>query len=275
MPFALENLQAYQKIVTAAWVGGRLAQADSNTAVDPIIVIDPRRPMKYLSGHLPGAINVPVYKTFGVDGRLLPPDALAGFIGEAGIGDDSTPVIYDSPEGQNAAMLAWILEYIGHRGTAVMDTFFEGWKAAGREVLYKPVTAASRRFRARVNSAVRVTLDELRAEDGVRLVDFRSREEFTGERVIAGDAAGHIAGAVNLVWRELNDAPAGLLASRENLRAKCIEAGIAAGDKIVAYCRSGPRAALGYLALRELGYDVRLFDGSFAEWSRAGLPAEK
>jgi 3-mercaptopyruvate sulfurtransferase SseA len=24
-----------------------------------------------------------------------------------------------------------------------------------------------------------------------------------------------------------------------------------------------------------LGYDVRLFDGSYAEWSRAGLPVEK
>jgi thiosulfate/3-mercaptopyruvate sulfurtransferase len=256
-------------LVTPAWVAERLAHDDL------ITVVDPRRPMKYLSGHLPGAINVPVYKAFGIDGSLMPPDALAGFLGEAGIGDESAPVIYDSPEGQNAAMLAWILEYIGHRGAAVMDTFFEGWKAARREVLYKPVTAVSRRLSARVNPAVRVTLDELRAGRGIRLVDFRSRAEFTGERVIAGDAAGHIAGAVNLVWRELNDPPAGLLASREHLRAKCIEAGIGEGDRIVAYCRSGPRAALGYLALRELGYDVRLFDASFAEWSRAGLPAER
>ena len=53
------------------------------------------------------------------------------------------------------------------------------------------------------------------------------------------------------------------------------DAGVARADKIIAYCRSGPRASLGYLALRELGYEVRLFDGSWAEWSAAGLPAEK
>ncbi|MEA2648655.1 MAG: hypothetical protein QOG61_1090, partial [Candidatus Binataceae bacterium] len=35
------------------------------------------------------------------------------------------------------------------------------------------------------------------------------------------------------------------------------------------------RAALGYLALKEAGFDVRLFDGSYAEWSGNGLPAEK
>jgi 3-mercaptopyruvate sulfurtransferase SseA len=44
---------------------------------------------------------------------------------------------------------------------------------------------------------------------------------------------------------------------------------------VIAYCRSGPRAALGYMALKAIGCDVRLFDGSYAEWSKAGLPVEK
>jgi len=52
-------------------------------------------------------------------------------------------------------------------------------------------------------------------------------------------------------------------------------AGVDRSDKVVVYCRSGPRAALGYLALSQLGADVRLYDGSFAQWSQAGLPAEK
>ena len=90
------------KIVGAGWVAEQLGQPE-------IVLVDPRRPMKYLSGHLPGAINVPVYQTFGPDGRLLSPDALAEFVGRCGIGDSSTPVLYDSPDGQNAAMLAWLL----------------------------------------------------------------------------------------------------------------------------------------------------------------------
>ena len=64
-------------------------------------------------------------------------------------------------------------------------------------------------------------------------------------------------------------------APRAEIERMLADAGLAPGDRIVAYCRSGPRAALGYLALREAGYDVQLFDGSWAEWSRLGLPAEK
>jgi 3-mercaptopyruvate sulfurtransferase SseA len=33
------------------------------------------------------------------------------------------------------------------------------------------------------------------------------------------------------------------------------------------------RAALGYLALQQAGYDIRLYDRSYAEWARSGLPS--
>jgi thiosulfate/3-mercaptopyruvate sulfurtransferase len=256
------------KLVGAEWVAGRLEKP-------PVTIIDPRRPMKYLLGHLPGAINIPVYKAFGPDGRLMEPAALADFIGNAGLGDASTPVLYDSPEGQNASMLAWILEYLGRTDVSVMSSFYEAWKADGREVRYKPVEAAAQHFTARVDPTIRATLAELRDARGFKLIDFRSREEFTGEKSMADDAPGHIPGAVNLVWRDLASPPKHLLKSSEELEQMLRAAGVARGDRIIAYCRSGPRASLGYLALRELGHDVRLFDGSYAEWVQAGLPVEK
>jgi thiosulfate/3-mercaptopyruvate sulfurtransferase len=256
------------ELVGADWVAARL----ENPA---FTMVDPRRPMKYLSGHLPGAINLPVYKLFGADGRLPAPAALADFIGAAGLGDDSKPVLYDSPEGQNAAMLSWILEYLGHPSVRVMDAFFEAWKANGREVLYKPVEAPARPLSVRTNPAIRATLAEVHGVQGLKFVDFRSREEFIGERSLGPDTRGHIPGAVNLVWRDLASLPDLLLKPNDQIQRILDDAGLAHADKIIAYCRSGPRAALGYLAMRQLGYDVRLFDGSWAEWSAAGLPAEK
>ena len=232
--------------------------------------------MKYLSGHLPGAINVPMYKAFGADGGLLAPDSLSAFISGAGLGDGRSPILYDSPEGQNAAMLAWILEYLGRRDIHVMGAFFESWKSSGREVLYKPVDAPAASFTAKTDASIRVTVDELRqSSGGVELIDFRSREEFSGEKSMGDDQPGHIPGAINLPWRELGSAPERMLKSREELQRMLAEAGVERSGEIIAYCRSGPRAALGYMALRELGYDVRLFDGSWAQWSKAGLPAEK
>jgi thiosulfate/3-mercaptopyruvate sulfurtransferase len=256
------------KLVDAEWVAERLESKE-------IIVVDPRRPMKYLSGHLPGAINIPIYLAFGADGKLLVPTALADFIGGAGLGDSTTPVLYDSPEGQNAAMLAWTLEYLGRHEVRILDSYYENWQARGMEVRYKPVTAAATRFTAHENSAIRATLAEVRDSAAAKLIDFRSHEEFNGERVVGEDVPGHIPGAINIVWRDLASPPERVLAPAQKIAALFVAAGIKRGDDVIAYCRSGPRAALGYLALKEAGFDARLFDGSYAEWTANGLPAEK
>jgi thiosulfate/3-mercaptopyruvate sulfurtransferase len=256
------------KLVDAGWVAARLESKE-------IIVVDPRRPMKYLSGHLPGAINIPIYQAFGADGKLLAPTALADFIGGAGLGDSTTPVLYDSPEGQNAAMLAWTLEYLGRRDVVILDRYYESWKGQGREVRYKPVTAAATNFTARESTAIRATLAEVRDGARAKLIDFRSPEEFSGERAIGEDVPGHIPGAINIVWRDLANPPERILAPAQKIAALFAAAGIKRGDEVIAYCRSGPRAALGYVALKEAGFDARLFDGSYAEWTANGLPAEK
>jgi len=44
---------------------------------------------------------------------------------------------------------------------------------------------------------------------------------------------------------------------------------------VVSYCHIGQQASLIYFVARYLGYDARLFDGSWEDWSRhADLPAE-
>jgi len=252
--------------VTADWVAARLDSAD-------VLLLDPRRPMKYLQGHLKNAVNLPVFRSFGTDGKLLPPEDLTRWLGSAGLDEKKTPVLYDSPEGQNAAMLAWILEYLGRTDVHLLEVFYEGWVAGKREVFYKPVETKPRIFTPQVNPEIRVTLAELRGNTKAKLIDFRSREEYSGERDMDGKP-GHLPGAVNIVWRDLIGPSQTVLASREKFEQLLTTAGVKHGDHIVAYCRSGPRASLGYLALRQYGYAVRLYDGSYAEWARAELPVE-
>jgi thiosulfate/3-mercaptopyruvate sulfurtransferase len=252
------------RLVTTSWVSERLRQPG-------FVIVDPRRPMKYLSGHLPGAINLPAYRAFGADGALFPPEQLAEWIARTGLSDAPVPIVYDSPEGQNAAMLAWILEYLGRDDVHVMDAFFEQWKAEEHEVLYRPVEGKAASFSWHENRSIRASLTDVREARGVQFADFRSREEFTGERDM-DNHPGHIPGAINLVWRDLAD-PTALLRSSEELARLAANAGLRKDQPVIAYCRSGPRAALGYLALKHLGYDVRLFDGSWAQWAKAKLPA--
>ncbi len=253
-------------LVRAGWVAERIDSPD-------MLLLDPRRPMKYLQGHLENAVNLPLFQAFDVQGQLLSPDALARWIGAAGLGEKTAPVLYDSPDGQNAAMLAWILEYLGRTEVHLLDVFFERWVAEGREVFYKPVQAAAKTFTARVNPQIRATLDDIRANLALKLIDFRSQDEYTGARDLDG-RPGHIPTAVNIVWRDLVGPSQEVLAPPEKIEQLLTTAGINRGDKIVGYCRTGPRAAVGYLALRQCGYAVRLYDGSYAEWARHGLPVE-
>jgi thiosulfate/3-mercaptopyruvate sulfurtransferase len=253
-------------LVTAQWV-------EQHVDTPNILLLDPRRPMRYLQGHLKNAVNLPVYKAFDADAKLLPDEQLQRWIGAVGLDDQITPVIYDSFDGQNGAMLSWLLEYFGRIDVHVLNVFYERWVAEGHEVFYKPVTPAAKTFTAHVNPKLRITIDDLRGGSGLKLIDFRSREEYTGQQDRDGKP-GHIPGAVNIVWRDLVGSQQQVLASPEAIQQLVSAAGIQRGDRLVGYCRLGMRAAVGYLALQQAGYDIRLYDRSYAEWARSGLPVE-
>jgi thiosulfate/3-mercaptopyruvate sulfurtransferase len=58
------------------------------------------------------------------------------------------------------------------------------------------------------------------------------------------------------------------------LRALFTAAGVKPGDHIVAYCHVGMQATAVIYAARILGIPAVLYDGSFQDWSRRGLPVE-
>ena len=253
--------------VSADWVQSRLDDPD-------FVTIDTRFSMRHLMGHLKSAVNVPPPKMRDAQGRLLPPEDLATLFGAAGLGDALVPVLYDGYDGRNSAMVAWALEYLGRDDVHIMDVVYDEWKAQEREVLYRPVPRVARQFTVRVNAAVRASIADISEATDLKLVDARSPEEYHGETEI-DEKPGHIPSAVNVVWQELVGQDGRLICSDEKARQVFEEAKIEQGDRVVAYCKVGARAAVGYLAFKRLGYDVRLYDASYAEWEQSGLPVEK
>lgn len=230
--------------------------------------------MAYLRGHLKGSVSFPLRKLLlDPQGVLLSAEGLAASLGSVGLGDGETPVIYDGYDGRNGAMLAWALEYLGRTDVHLMDSFFEKWVAEKREIFYRPIKPAPKRFTAQVNPKVRATLGEVSSGSGLKLLDTRSRDEYTGKES-PGGRPGHIPGALHINWLDFVDGKDGLVLSDEKLSQLLDAAHIGRRDRVVSYCHSGIRAALGYVALKKLGYDVRLYDGSYAEWASKGMPVE-
>lgn len=261
--------------VSADWVEAHLDDPNS-------LLLDPRGPMRYMQGHLRGAVNLPAARLFDREGRLLSVYELAEFFGSVGLGHDLSLTLYDGGDGRNAALVAWTLDYLGYRDVRIMDLFFEEWAAQGRAKFYRPVRPTANQFRPQVNPQGRATLEEVAAAvaagdsdsgGGIKLLDLRSAAEYAGLPDL--DARpGHIPGAVNLPWTELVDGSGRYLKSPAAMRELLAAADINPPDKVIAYCRSGIRASVGWLALQQLGMEVRLYDGSYLEWMNRGMAVE-
>jgi thiosulfate/3-mercaptopyruvate sulfurtransferase len=106
------------------------------------------------------------------------------------------------------------------------------------------------------------------------VIDARAPERYRGEVEPVDPVAGHIPGAVNVPFAEL--APAGRFLPPDELRARLQTAGVRPRCDGVAYCGSGVTAAVLVLAAEVAGMGpIRLYPGSWSEWSGRGLPVER
>jgi thiosulfate/3-mercaptopyruvate sulfurtransferase len=108
------------------------------------------------------------------------------------------------------------------------------------------------------------------------LLDARSAERFRGEVEPFDPPAGHVPGATSMPYAALL-AEHGALLPRPALRAR-LEAAIGGAGEVLLQCGSGVTACVLAVALEEAGLfpigdpRVRLWVGSYSEWSRSGRP---
>lgn len=239
-----------------------------------IVIHVGRSDTAYLAGHIPGARFLPLAAVAvtvdSVPNEFPPLEVMRRAFEALQIGDSNRIVIYGDDAGLLAAR-AWIaLDILGQADrTALLDGGLGKWRAENRRVETGPVMHTTQfvPFTPRPQPDRVVSAEWVRArlrDSTVLLVDARPATQF---------ASGHLPLARNIFWMNAfvaRDNPV-LRPMHELHHALWQPAG---SDQpyvrtVVVYCQSGMQASHGYFVARYIGYpDVRLYDGSLADWNR-------
>jgi thiosulfate/3-mercaptopyruvate sulfurtransferase len=245
----------------------------------------------YEKGHIQGSVgwnwktdlHAPVGREYVDQAGLL--DLLT----RAGVGPDTTIVLYGGNNNWFAAYAYWILKLRGFDRVKLLNGGRKKWELETRPLTndIPSYPAGSVSLDHPVDDTIRAYRDDVLSEVANRravFVDVRSPEEYRGEKLAPdhlpqeqSQVPGHIPGAANIPWaKAANDD--GTFRSADELKALYEAEGITPDREVIAYCRIGERSSHTWFALRELlGYrDVKNYDGSWTEYgSLVRAPVEK
>jgi thiosulfate/3-mercaptopyruvate sulfurtransferase len=274
---------AKEVLVTTDWLADRLGGGGLVVAeVD-------EDPDLFELGHVPGAVKLHWRLDLQdpVERDIVDRETFERVLGERGIGNETTVVVYGDKNNWFAAYAYWYLKVYGHGDVRVLDGGRQKWIDEGRELETVVSVPAAVVYRAKErDESIRSYRDEVLAAIGAghALVDVRSPGEYAGDLIAppgyeqeGAQRAGHIPTAASVPWASaVRDD--GTFKTAAELRELYAGKGITPDRQIHAYCRIGERSAHTWFVLRELlGYEhVRNYDGSWTEWGNlVDVPIEK
>jgi thiosulfate/3-mercaptopyruvate sulfurtransferase len=267
-------------LVSAGWLAEHLQ--DRN-----LVILAVGSDTDFTAGHIPGAvaldyrsIQLPTGPSQPLNLQLPPVADLETVFSALGVSDDSRVVLYMSKDMITQTARVWLtLDAMGLGAqTSVLDGGLPAWQRDGRAITADIRHPAPAKLKACAAADVIVDVDYVNAHRGgagVRVVDARLPQYYSGETPGRNQRPGHIPGAVSIPFSSLVDEQ-GKLKPPAELERSFAGAGVRSGERVVSYCHIGQQASLVYFVARYLGYDARLYDGSFEDWSRhTDLPVEK
>ena len=250
-----------------------------NLTNDPLLrIVDMRTSLSdYLKGHIPGAVYLH-FENLQIPDKGIPDQApdricLERLLGDnLGISNHMGIILYSEKSNPNATLLAWTLDFLGHKRVGVLNGGWEKWVLERHPVTQAYPTLLPNKFFGKVIRETAVEKkwirDRLSARN-VAIVDARYPTEYSGEEGIEV-RMGHIPGAKNIFWEmTLDGEEVRVWKKREDLEKIFVESGVTRGKEVVVYSQRGREASHLYFTLKYvLGFPhVFLYRGSWIEWS--------
>ncbi|MCK5135590.1 MAG: sulfurtransferase [Bacteroidales bacterium] len=296
----MASLSRFRNLVHSDWVNAIISGKNPEEYDGHHVVIchaHYRNREAYLSGHIPGAIDIDTLSLESpVTWNRRSPEELMQALLQHGITADTTVVLYgkylfpnnnDPFPGSAAGHIgaircAFIMMYAGVKDVRVLNGGFQSWKDAGHEIsTVDVVKAPANHFGSNIPSNPEFAVDlpeakELLASDKGELVCVRSWPEFTGE--VSGynyiEKKGRIPGAVfgncgtdayhMENYRNLDHT------TREYHEVASLwkDVGITPDKHLAFYCGTGWRGSEAFFYAWLMGWPkVSVFDGGWLEWS--------
>jgi thiosulfate/3-mercaptopyruvate sulfurtransferase len=264
-------------------------EANANDPAIRVIEVD-EDTEAYDKGHIEGAVGwnwtTDLHAEVGRD--YVDQAGLSELLSKAGVGPDTTVILYGGNNNWFAAYAYWLLKLRGVDNVKLLNGGRKKWELESRSLTQDvpSYAATGLSLSGGDRSEIRALREEVLTKVGgsTGFVDVRAPEEFRGEKLAPdhlpqeqAQVPGHIAGAANVPWAKAANED-GTFKSADELKALYEGEGITADREIIAYCRIGERSSHTWFALQELlGYpNVKNYDGSWTEYgSLVGAPVEK
>ena len=254
-----------------------------------VVLVDTRSSLKYLLGHIPGAVHLGNWEDFthrvdGVRGLLIEDkEFIAERLRTFGVTRNKTIVVYGAPSDswRTDGRFFWMFERYGFNKVAVLEGGLIGWKKAGGTIERgrgdKPSPSSFAAGDIHLNDLVAANqkwIVKRLGSNNLAIIDSRTRKEYDGAVPYGSARGGHIPNAIHIHWPDFFSSD-GSIKSKEALTQLLEHYGIRSNQEIVVYCTGGVRSAMAYFVFRFLGYKVRNYDGSWWDWSlNLKLPVE-
>lgn len=264
-------------IVSTGWLSKHLK--DPN-----IVIIEIGQKADYDKEHIPGAVfmtrdEISTPRGSGLTLQVPSMKKLIDSFERAGVSNNSRIILYYGNDWVTPTTRFYLtLDYMGlGENTSILDGGLPEWKKENLSVTSERTKIRKGKITiAHPDKGAVVDVNFVKKNlnnPKIQIVDARTENFYSGVDT-SYSRPGHIAGATNIPFTSLTTSiPPYLFKSKDELEKIYSDANVSKDKTVVCYCHIGQQASLDYFIAKYLGYNAKLYDGSYEEWDkRSDLP---